>query len=637
MVYPFQMYRKWIVVICLLGRARAREKNEYMMAYDCDDEKNIRISDIHSLCTKDPKTGAAVNIENMGRGMYSLIQKVEIVETSAFRCSVSLSVFYVYCGTSSWAKIVAPPKIDEPGTQLTATECKRFVAQKMYYHFHRSYPVDASGILYMDSTTPKVWWDSSRSNWHCTGGEAFINGARYSHLTVLKRIKIQGEEITVRKLKLTDDSFKLIDTNNNLALPEICGHKACVLPTMTYVLKGGLSNCFFQTVQTLSLSMSMWNIFEHDLLINSTKKIALLKKEEIKTSSACGHVGLFSTQFADLFLHSGEAKLKHISASNIDIELEVRLISFFNDVSSYSNLKFGLLNFRVALCNLIVSGFQDTALYLNGNQLVRRRGELIEFLPCKAVNVTVRMGEKFEQCFKDTFPVWRGVSLLYMDVRTRTLQKTPGLSRTPCIKKNLPVMKTMDGRYIINDGTIRHIMVHTSPIKLLEEKNLLFEHEWAETEPEYVYDLEDVSAWRNDLLIQAHQRSISTHITREVCHRSDSCVAQTYTDDDLVKNTFAGFLKELSPTGFIHDLLERASFYGGLLSLVVIAIYVLKTVMDVIVNLWRGHAIRRILYVLMCFHLFWHEEVDDRAVEGRHDDVHVRRHERDVEIAPYPL
>ena len=96
-------------------------------------------------------------------------------------------------------------------------------------------------------------------------------------------------------------------------------------------------------------------------------------------------------------------------------------------------------------------------------------------------------------------------------------------------------------------------------------------------------------------------------------------------------------MNELSPVGYIHDLLEKASFYGGLLSLVVMAIYVLKTVMDVIVNLCRGHTIRPVLYVLLCFHLFWHEEVDDRAVGGRHDDVDVRRHARDVEIAPYPL
>ena len=641
MNYTFQMYKRWIFIfLCLFGECFSREKNKYLMVNDCHGTKNVELSDIHDLCSNEQSTspsGSAVNVKTAGPEIYSLVQKVEIVETSAYRCFVSQSVFHVYCGTSSWAKLVAPPIILEPGQQLSKVECKRFIASKLYFKNQKSFPVSADNVLYLDSTTPKVWWDPSRNNWHCTGGEALIAGQRYSHLTVFKRVKIQGEIVTVRKIRTADGKYKIIDSNNNFELPSSCTLGHCTLSTMTYVMMSDLSNCYFKHIGQVELSAAPWNVFNTPLLVNSSKKIALLKKDPITTPEGCGRVGLFSTQFADVFLFKGDSKLDHIATSNIDLELEIRLLIFFEDVSSYSNLKFGLLNSKLLLCKLIVSGFHQTSLFLSGNHLVRQRGDVVEFVLCKKLNVSVRMGVKFDTCYTETFPVWVSGKLMFMDVKTRTLMKDPGLSRAPCDKKNLPIVRSTDGHYLIMDGQTRIIMVHVTPMKLLEDRNLLFEYKWSDSEPEFLYSHEDIKAWRNDLLIQSHQRAITAHIAREICHRADNCFAETYSDESLVKSTLASFMKEMSPMTYLQDILTKASYYGGLISLVMATLMVIKTITDIIVNLCRGRALRRVLYVLMCFHLFVHERLVDHPGQGHGDDAEVvRPRVRQLDVAPFP-
>ena len=263
---------------------------------------------------------------------------------------------------------------------------------------------------------------------------------------------------------------------------------------------------------------------------------------------------------------------------------------------------------------------------------------MVEFVFCEKVNVSVKMGTKFDTCYKDSFPVWWNGRQMYMDVHTKTLMTEPGLSRTPCNKKNLPILRSNDGQYIIMDGSIRIILLHFSPFKLLDEQNLLFEYKWSDSEPEYYYTHEDISAWRDDLLIQTHQRAITNHITREICHRIDGCYAQTYTDDNLVKNTLAGFLKELSPMSYVQEILTKASYIGGLISLILTVLMLIKTVIDILVNLCRGRTLKRIIYILMCFHLFVHEQLVDPPQPGLDDeDVEaVRPGGRRIDVAPFP-
>ena len=580
----------------MADQSKLTGRKYHLKAKDCRKPQKISSYLFNETCTPlETDTPAKTTT------MY-LIQKIDNFIRPGLRCSKKESVFREMCGAYSHMKLLEPPKVSEPVT-MKKEDCLDVLNSHQY--------TDARGRSH--SVSPgkdvKVYTSYLRhgkttitsNNVYCDGANVVINNE--PHEQVLEYVATEVSFSWVDVVHREDGSVE--DLDNKREVVSACERDIyCANGLDSYAFFTHTKRCsrlkLIKKIEARIETVEIGDQLKH-VVISDRDHIFLPVVQSGKVPSGCEDVAeeIFETEFADLMvvqaIHATNiGQLPTVSPQDVKVLLSERVEDTFLVYKTKTMLRDQAQKMGQELCSLGQETWTESdRSVLHKATILRKRGELLQEIHCKEVEVTVWEGEKlWSSCFETFLPVRYGSEMLVLAANSRMLMKMADVMKRDCDNILAPVFITEEGQYIVSDPYIR-----TIPVTIHHRKSALLsslgesEHLHLETEDIYskelLYTAEEESKFDLFVHFSSMRSALSEAFDHQYCSSGTCGSVETSAD-------FGGFdMGNLSTTELIPgwwnwlEKIWRIVWHVGTVCSVLVVLQMLFSAVSYLHNLFK--------------------------------------------------
>ena len=401
--------RLYGLLVALATLASFDQIQAYTIDYwDCRDIDKLTTYRMNKACS--PRT-----LEQTKTVEYTLLQKRSVLDMKGFSCRITRSTLTEYCGAYSHTKLAKTPDIEvaypvSPQACLNIVNTGVFTTPSGTRH---KINLNAENIIKSEDRGTLTIGDNSVS---CRG-----QSMKFDSYIVEDILEVSQYKVTVIKEKFLVGNDNRVETAaDHLRLPGRCSvtTRGCQTHDTTYVWIPPRDLCNLEEVRTVKLEKVQ------NFLVDYVNKVLLMEGASMPAPSGCPTTLLFSTEYDNLFLAKPGVKwpkmkddadiTTFIKARDdyIAYELERRIAEQENQVQS-------------RICYDSLSDKQNELVQLDGANFIRRNGDAVEYVKCKAKKG--KLLDNLQLCY-DSIPIQGG----FVKVPTRTF--TSHSAPRPCNK-----------------------------------------------------------------------------------------------------------------------------------------------------------------------------------------------------------
>ena len=184
----------------------------------------------------------------------------------------------------------------------------------------------------------------------------------------------------------------------------------------------------------------------------------------------------FTTDYPELMVvpdsQENGVKLMEMSAhaDNINIDLELRVSEEFLHFQMERMIQSTIHEVQKHLCTLGTNSLHQLERSpIHPNALIRDRGDIIQEMQCKTVEVTSSPGyQRHDKCSKEYMPVYLGEEPVYLDT-SKLITRKPILDLLDRDEVFPPIFKATNGQLIQADPSVQRIVLQLSKPEQLDE------------------------------------------------------------------------------------------------------------------------------------------------------------------------
>ena len=579
---------KWWGVSLLLGVYGHRpEGNDpgtlQLSGLDCRKPQGMRYSRLDKLCDIG-KPLPEPRVEGI-----LILQEVSNRVTKGYRCERRVTRLTAYCGAYSHLKLFQPPTIERLETIAPAT-CKEAASTGRYVNEDgRSIPVIMNGESHYKRLAHGTI-TSNEENVYCNGAKVTLNGELHGSV-----IEFMTVRISISHIEVEVSNTGIVDLDNHQEIPDACTTKnICGSETASYYLPESTNRCrLAQLRHTMAHSVQLKTAKGmRTALVDHQHKILLELGEKKSTGPNCSPYlkEVWTTNFPELkvVLNPGATVPESLYLDNIEelgapsvnlnLELQVSLRYLEHHVKEELTARLGTLG--RGLCSLDQNRMTSTELSpFRANSLMRTRGDLIQEIFCKPVELTARLGEtRNPACIQGALPVYLHGEPVYISTPHHLVLEEREVMLVNCNMTYPPVFVCKDGMTLVQaDPEVRQIKLQVEQLRALqlEETTEIEEEEYSES---LLYTHEEVLKLEN-LINFGRVREKAVHrLVNQYCSRGNDC--GNYQPSEQMSQGFdLNNLEEIvnSPLDWLtqawQEKLEKIGAYSGLVVMLSMVVF----------------------------------------------------------------
>ena len=598
-----------LVLAYTLHAAVLDQENQYntttFKALDCRQPNQIRTSLLTSICGNDDKISEGANVQAI------ILQRANSRTITGYKCERRVSTFLEICGSFSHSKIFEPPIIYKEEI-FTGEDCQKVVLKGMYSREDGTIiPVDINNeVSYSYIKHGKL--EHSTSNVYCDGASFLVNGEQISSLLEMQYIHFSVKKITIE----LDHDGKMKDLDSLESIPAKCYNQAsCTVNNVGYYFTLPEITCDYFSVRLLTGKMIQINTETgvKRAIISHEHKTLLIFTGREKIDSACVETGIvITTQYDKLKIVVEKSTITPlhqipIQANMLDLELESKLSDEYLLFQTENLIKRQLRTVSRRLCTMGTNNLDSAEISpFHPDSLIRVRGDVIQEIKCKQVEVYARLGEvRSPHCFSDALPVWFDNSPLLMLSRTHIITEATELDKTPCSESFQPVFKALDGTLVRSTPKIEIVnlrLTHLSQdfLHLFDNNDII--HESFNTD--LLYTSQEIKQFNHLLHFGRTKQRLVDNLVTSYCSNNEDCGQFRPT----ISNSFnPGNLETqiVSPFSFISRFIEKVQILGQICSILVVLVMtssLLKKISKIFwLSCFRKHSVKEAIKVSFSF------------------------------------
>ena len=552
---------------------------------DCRKPVGVTYSYLQDVC-KEVKPDSEPRSEGI-----MILQEVMVRETTAYRCERRASTFTLYCGAYSHMKFFSPPAV-EVLEEITPAKCKEISSSG---HFSteddRSIPLIMNGeAIYTHIKHGTIYLGNYEDNVYCTGAEVMLNGEVRGGVLQMMTVKIR-----VDKIRVEVKADAIIDLDNHQAVPSACqSEDSCGTEIVSYYIPEKVAKCNLARVRrTMAQPVHIKTARGvHTALVDHQHKILLPLGDKMAVNPGCKAFvqEVWSTTYPELkVVRNVEntlpdslylSTMEELGASSVDLDLEMKISLGYLEHYFHLEMTARLRNFGKSLCGLERNRLTSTELSpFHKHSLMRTRGDLMQEIRCRPVELTANLGEKRDDfCIRDALPVNLGYEKLYISSPHHIVLEANEVVHIPCNSTHLPVFVSTDQRTLVQaDPVVRKARLQVEHLELARLGELNFEEE--EYSDSLLYTEEEIKKLENLISFgRVRERALHT-VVNSFCD-SGNCGSYQPVGQLSQGFSFARVQEEIeSPmhwlVGTWEAHLERVGSYCGLAGGIIFLTYCL--------------------------------------------------------------
>ena len=507
-----------------------------------------------------------------------ILQEVKVRETSAYRCERRASVFTLYCGAYSHIKFFRAPDI-EVLEEITPAECKEMSSSG---HFSaedgRSIPLIINGeITYSQIRHGTV--TRTEDNVYCNGAKVTLGGEIHGGILQFETIKIRISHIRV---EIRADA--IVDLNNHQPVPDACLAKDCCGSEIaSYYIPEKKAKCNLARVRNTMVHPVQMKTAKgvHTALVDHQHKILLPLVSKMTVSPGCQAFvkEVWSTTIPEMkVVRNLEdtlpdslylSTMEEIGATSVDLDLEMKISLGYLEHHFHQEMAVRMQELGRSLCNLESGRLTSAELSpFRKHSLMRTRGDLIQEIRCRPVELTARVGEQRDTfCIKGALPVYLEDEPVYISSPNHIVLEAKEVIRTPCNMTYPPVFVGTDQTTLVQaDPEVKKVTLQVEHLELAKLGEFALEEE--DYSDSLLYTKEEIRKMENLINFGRVQERALHHMVNSFCnsgncgsYQPDGQLTQGFSLDQIEKGLNSPF-SWLVGTWQSH--LERIGAYCGL-------------------------------------------------------------------------
>lgn len=573
-----------------------------LTALDCRHPIHQRTTPLSEACsTPDP---AKREDSEKDTKDYVVIQRTSGHSRKAVRCQKLISEMREVCGNYGHSKLLTPPTILAPDT-LTEEECQILVTNRLFQDEKRvMHAVSTDDYRYTSITHGSLHYTTN--DVRCTGGGAIeINGRVMEDVVVLRETLLQIRHVTV-----TVDNDRIEDETTGELLPPACASETtCSVGKAVYVFSEAANPCMFSRIR-----VDEFNVYQtekngqiQNWARQDTHHLLFQLQEKVPAPATCQDIFAYSypTQYQEIHLVEAQSvtdleQIRTVEGYQVNLELEERTVDAYERHVLESELMNATRNMAKQLCLLARDSWTNELISpFNPRALLRVRGEILQELLCREVEVTAVEGDHIEEkCFHQALPVLKGGEHLLLRANTRLLVEPSALEETPCTRLSAPLF-VVGTSILTADPEVRSVTLTMSQISLSALHPLSVDLQTSAFDDALLYTRAEMTSYLSLIHHKSAVHTITHALAREFCGRSGSCGSYSPTSGLL---GFESLVNDLNPVGWFEEGLSKIREFGAYCSVIVVG-YLVLSIMQGIFNFgrfcWHGYAFRDALQLAL--------------------------------------
>ena len=261
--------------------------------------------------------------------------------------------------------------------------------------------------------------------------------------------------------------------------------------------------------------------------------------------------------------------MEEIGATSVDLDLEMKISLGYMEHYFHQEMAVRMQELGRSLCNLESSRLTSAELSpFRKHSLMRTRGDLIQEIRCRPVELTARLGEQRDTfCIKGALPVYLGDEPVYVSSPNHIVLEAKEVIRTPCNMTYPPVFVSTDQMTLVQaDPEVKKVALQVEHLELAKLGEFALEEE--DYSESLLYTKEEIRKMENLINFGRVQERALHHMVNSFCnsgncgsYQPDGQLSQGFSLDQIEKGLDSPF-NWLVGTWQSH--LERIGAYCGL-------------------------------------------------------------------------
>ena len=519
----------------------------------------------------------------------TLVQKFGSQIIKGIKCSKRTSKFFLYCGTYGHQKFFGPPTILEP-EKMSENECHDMYNRKAYIIDGKTMRIGLNQqIQFPEITHGRIY--SDEYNVYCDGAKITINGEQHERMLELKSVTITMSEVDIEV-----SPNKIVDLHDNVELEKHCiENMKCFMGIDTYLILEKPDRCQLAKIRSLTVDQVQLTHKgkSEPYLINEEHKI-ILRKIDKQRSEECD-LTYFTTDYPELMIvpdsQENVVKLMEMSAhaDSINVDLELRISEEFLHFQMEKMIQSTVHEVQQHLCTLGTNSLHQLERSpIHPNALIRDRGDIIQEMQCKTVEVTSSHGyQRHDKCSKEYLPVYLGEEPVYLDT-SRLITRQPILDLLDCKEVFPPIFETTNGQLVQAAPSVQPIVLQLSKPEQLGYHVDELEH--VEETDSLLYTHKEWQAYMELFHAKRSSKAVTYALTAQYCANSGSCGEYQPTGtigfefDSLVQSAS----KILDWQSYIWDALDTWGHYASFIVILYLMGKLIYVLVSIVVTRKKG-------------------------------------------------
>ena len=553
-----------------------------MDGLDCRQPVSVQSGLLKSLCTEGQEDTST------GPEEVLILQRTNVRLLDAVRCEKRITRLRQVCGSFSHSKILEPldVMVEIP---IPPEECQRAVERLVYVKEDgQSLQIDLNrkyNYKYIEHGKLTL----SVDNVACQGSKILIHGEEHSSIVSLVTAEVSFKTVSL-EMKL--DLQQVVDLDSHVKLPIECARNGyCVDGSTSYTIKHTLNECNLRVIR--KLQMTQVRVMTKDglqkALVSHEHKVLLLVHEPENAGRGCEPLySCYQTNYQDIKVVTGantdlaiNAVGKHLAASDVDIDLEVRTSEEYLSYHFEKLIKDKLTSVGQKLCSLNQHGLIQTEISpFHKNSLLRIMGDIVQELECTPVKLQVRLGERRNgNCNSNALPAWLQTEPVWVSSLNHLIVDVTALDAVPCTSIYVPIFSMNNGKLV---HAVPEIVEVDIPITHIGEGYLHLLDKDPIVHQEYgkslMYTSDEIKRFNSLIHFEATKSKVIDALTAKYCSSSD---CGQYKPDPGASTFDISNLEDrvISEIDIWDQILEKLQEYGNYASLIVL-LYIVGTIVS---------------------------------------------------------
>ena len=565
-------------------------KNEALkfIAYDCTKPTSLVSYRKSDWCVPN-KTHENPKGDKNEEKRITIIQKFGTQNVKGIKCSKRVSKFLLYCGTYSHQKFMGPPSIMVPES-MPENECSDMYARKAYIIDGKTMRIGLNQqIQFPEVNHGRIY--SDEFNVHCEGAKITINGEQHERMLELRSVTISMSEIDVEI-----SPGRVIDIQNNVELEQRCiEYMKCSMGIDTYLILEKPDHCQLAKIQSMTVNEIRLNHKGNTelYLVNDDHRIIIRQLDKQK-SEECD-ITYFTTDYPELMivLESQETALKFKDVSthpdSINLDLELRMSEEYLHYQMEVMLQATVHEVQQHLCMIGANSLhQMERSPLHPNALIRDRGDIIQEMQCRTVEVTSSPGyQRHDKCSKEYLPVYLGEEPVYLNT-AKLITIKPILDLLDCDEVFPPIFEATNGVLAQAAPSVQPISLQLSKPEQLGYHVDELEH--VEETDSLLYTHKEMQAYMELFHAKRSSKAITYALTAQYCANPGTCGEYQPTGtlgfdfNNLAQNT----LRMLDWKSYLLDTIDAWGRYASCVVVIYLIGKLTYVTMGIVMTRRRG-------------------------------------------------